>query len=105
MRLILKGSSSPIRHKIKKEKNASSSLFSTPPQGLDCVTYSYAIVYSILTFPLNPPLAKGDFARVLANGYINKKIRWKNHRTSCCTPSGARTLDPNIKSVVLYQLS
>ena len=22
-----------------------------------------------------------------------------------CTPSGARTLDPNIKSVVLYQLS
>ena len=30
MRLILKGSSSPIRHKIKKEKNASSSLFSTP---------------------------------------------------------------------------
>lgn len=23
----------------------------------------------------------------------------------CCTPSGARTLDPNIKSVVLYQLS
>lgn len=36
------------------------------PQGLDCVTYSYAIVYSILIFPLNPPLVKGDFARVLA---------------------------------------
>ena len=39
-----------------------------PPQGLDCVTYSYAIVYSIWIFPLNPPLAKGDFARVLAKG-------------------------------------
>ena len=26
-------------------------------------------------------------------------------RSSSCAPSGARTLDPNIKSVVLYQLS
>ena len=26
-------------------------------------------------------------------------------KTALCAPSGARTLDPNIKSVVLYQLS
>ena len=43
------------------------------PQGLDCVTYSYAIVYSMLTFPLNPPLVKGDFARVLAPQRGTKK--------------------------------
>ena len=36
--------------------------------------------------------------------YIMKKA--KTFRFSLfCTPSGARTLDPNIKSVVLYQLS
>ena len=54
----------------KEHKKSEKLLFfaSVPPQGLDCVTYSYAIVYSILTFPLNPPLAKGDFARVLARG-------------------------------------
>ena len=32
----------------------------------------------------------------------NKKRRLKNR---LCAPPGARTLDPNIKSVVLYQLS
>ena len=54
-----------MQHKKREELSFFSSV---PPQGLDCVTYSYAIVYSILTFPLNPPLAKGDFARVLAYG-------------------------------------
>ena len=53
----------------KKKRRTQVLLFSVPTQGLDCVTYSYAIVYSILTFPLNPPLAKGGgFARVLAKG-------------------------------------
>ena len=54
------------RYINKKSDGKTIGLLVVPPQGLDCVTYSYAIVYSILTFPLNPPLAKGDFARVLA---------------------------------------
>lgn len=33
----------------------------------------------------------------------NKKA--EDFHLPLCTPSGARTLDPNIKSVVLYQLS
>ena len=53
------------------------SLFKYPPQGLDCVTYSYAIVCSILIFPLNSPLAKGGgFARVRA------RITYKKGRPS-----------------------
>ena len=35
-------------------------------------------------------------------------IKWKNHQTYLMVysdPSGVRTQDPNIKSVVLYQLS
>ena len=28
-----------------------------------------------------------------------------SEKAALCAPSGARTLDPNIKSVVLYQLS
>ena len=94
-------------HKRNKESLSNFSLLDRLfhyPQGLDCVTFSYAIVYSILTFPLNPPLAKGDFARVLAplRGYKKRKT-FRSSLSS--TPSGARTLDPNIKSVVLYQLS
>ena len=38
----------------------------------------------------------------------HRYLQQKKRRTLVllfCTPSGARTLDPNIKSVVLYQLS
>ena len=41
-------------------------------------------------------------------GYIMLIEKTKKRETKVsrfCTPSGARTLDPNIKSVVLYQLS
>ncbi len=42
--------------------------------------------------------------------FVNYTYRCKKQQEiSCCflrgAPSGARTLDPNIKSVVLYQLS
>ena len=38
-------------------------------------------------------------------GYKKKHETNENTFVSLGTPSGARTLDPNIKSVVLYQLS
>ena len=71
--------------------------FQVPPQGLDCVTYSYAIEYSILTFPLNPPLAKGDFARVLANGYINKKSDGKTIGLLVVPPQGLEPWTPTLR--------
>ena len=43
-----------------------------------------------------------------AHRSLQQAIQQKKRRTLVllfCTPSGARTLDPNIKSVVLYQLS
>ena len=61
------------RYINKKTDGKTIGLLVVPPQGLDCVTFSYAIVYSILTFPLNPPLVKGDFARVLAPQRGTKK--------------------------------
>ena len=90
--------------KNKKRKNIRSS-FSVPPQGLDCATAKRSRVLDI-DIPPKSPFGKGGLRQGsrLLNVY-KQKIRWKNHRTFCCTPSGARTLDPNIKSVVLYQLS
>ena len=38
-------------------------------------------------------------------GYFTRKKDENRVIFVLCTPSGARTLDPNIKSVVLYQLS
>ena len=37
--------------------------------------------------------------------YINKKTIEIINFNGFCDPTGARTQDPNIKSVVLYQLS
>ena len=54
----------PKYAKTKKEKNFRSSL-QYPLRGSTALLQS-AVVCSILTFPLNPPLVKGDFARVLA---------------------------------------
>ena len=104
MRLILKGSSSSIRHKIKKEKNFRSSLFSTPSGARLRYLQLRNRVLNI-DIPPKSPFGKGGLRQGSRQWVYKQKIRWKNHRTSCCTPSGARTLDPNIKSVVLYQLS
>lgn len=49
---------------------------------------------------VNQFVATGECVR---DWQIIKKRKSLNFRF--CTPSGARTLDPNIKSVVLYQLS
>ena len=50
----------------------------------------------------NPPTSNTKDLSI--NTYLHKKS--ENHSIfAFCTPSGARSLDPNIKSVVLYQLS
>lgn len=46
---------------------------------------------------------RGGVAGLKTSADCTKKAR--TFRFSLRTPSGARTLDPNIKSVVLYQLS
>ena len=96
MRLILQGSSFPIRHKIKKRRTFVL-LFSVPPQGLDCVTYSYAIVYSILTFPLNPPLAKGGLRQGSLQRYINKKSDGKTIGLLVVPPQGLEPWTPTLR--------
>ena len=96
MRLILKGSSSSIRHKIKKEKNSRSSLFSTPSGARLRYLQLRNRVLNI-DIPLNPPLAKGDFARVLANGYINKKSDGKTIGLLVVPPQGLEPWTPTLR--------
>ena len=50
------------------------------------------------------PGSKAYKAKMNYTKLRNKKEAGK-HLTSSCDPLGARTRDPNIKSVVLYQLS
>ena len=61
----------------------------------------------VLDFYIPPksPFDKGGLCQGSRPIIYNKKIRWKNHRTLSCTPSGTRTLDLSIKSALLYQLS
>ena len=47
-------------------------------------------------------LKAGDAENAHFQAYNRKRSSFLN---SFCAPPGARTLDPNIKSVVLYQLS
>ena len=80
-----------------------SDLCSTP-SGTRLRYLRQSVVCSIFTFPLSPPLTKGDLS-----GFSSYNIQQKNPMEKpsdlCSTPSGTRTLDLSIKSALLYQLS
>ena len=48
----------------------------------------------------------GAIQRIAPYLFLLKIIKKDSYRSNClCTPSGTRTLDPLIKSQLLYQLS
>ena len=59
-------------------------------------------------FPGDPEICITEVCNYIGNLYDTNKansVIFTKLALFFCAPSGARTLDPNIKSVVLYQLS
>ena len=96
MRLILQGSSFPIRHKIKKEKNFRSSLFSTPSGARLRYLQLRNRVLNI-DIPPKSPFGKGGLRQGSLQRYINKKSDGKTIGLLVVPPQGLEPWTPTLR--------